>query len=445
MHTVGPTTDPPPDHGVPQCAFYNVVRRRNSLDACESPQTVFYLEELVACGRRFRALAPRPFQKGLLDFPTQAVHPLLKHIPRQSPVAHPVPVTEQSVRQRKQPRSRSLAATTSVDHRLEVSAQMRPASLTPECLDPLIRAKPITADDLIVFAPQERCGDFAATTFGDGKDRAKSGHRGPQPSLAAVLAPRCLVDINRLGLMDRSRELVVRGFKGDGRLPFQLGNHSGGDRQSKQVAYHLLDLTITEAIGAREHGQHGLKVRAEASRGDARWQGSAGRLAAARAGQTVEPILIDDWLDLGQFGDLMDQGGGVIAAEFMTASAASSRLTVGRLANVLGRDQGTVSLTMSGLPTSLLSAGRSRRLALHSDRIGRRGLRRVRGVELETILEIIDTRFKLGKALFVELDERKNRRLDFWRSRVPHRFGDRGRPCHAGRIIMSFANDNPRL
>ena len=159
----------------------------------------------------------------------------------------------------------------------------------------------------------------------------------------------------------------------------------------------------------------------------------------------MEPILIDDRLDLGQFGDLMDQGFGVVAAEFMTASAASSRLTVGRLANLFGRDQGAVGLTMSGLPAAFLSAGRSRGLALHSDRIRGWGLRRVGGVELEPILEIVDARFKFGKALFVELDERKNRRLDFWRSRLPQGFWDRGRPCHAGRIIASFANDNPRL
>ena len=121
IHTVGPTTDPPPDHRVPQRAFHNVVRRRDSFDVCEGLKTVLYLDELVACARRFHALAPRPFQKGLLDFPTQAVHPLLKRIPRLSPVAHPVPVTEQAPRQRKQPRSRSLALTTSVDHCLEVS------------------------------------------------------------------------------------------------------------------------------------------------------------------------------------------------------------------------------------------------------------------------------------------------------------------------------------
>ena len=192
--------------------------------------------------------------------------------------------------------------------------------------------------------------------------------------------------------MDLSRELVVRGFKGDGRLPFQLGNHSSGDRQSKQVACQLLlDLTLAEAIGSREHGQYGLEVRAEASSGDAQWQGSAGRLAAAKAGQTMKPDTHrDDRLDLRQFGDLMDQGVGVVATEFMTASAASSRLTVGRpreSSRGAGPRHGK-RLRCPGCPPRFPSAGRSRGLALHSDRIRGRGLRRVRGVELETILEI---------------------------------------------------------
>ena len=244
MHTVGSTTDPPPDHGVPQRAFYNVVRRRNSLDACEGPQTVLYLEELVACGRRFRALAPRPFQKGLLDFPTQAVHPLLKRIPRQSPVAHPVPVTEQAVRQRKQPRSRSLALTTSVFRWRKSRAQMRWQTWTPECLDPLIRLQTDHCRRPDRLCSQNRAAISPLRLLAMVKTMQKPVTVAHNAKPCGRFSPaRCLVDVNGLGFMDRSRELVVRGFKGDGRLPFRHGNHSGGDRQSKQVACQLLDLT----------------------------------------------------------------------------------------------------------------------------------------------------------------------------------------------------------
>ena len=99
---------------------------------------------------------------------------------------------------------------------------------------------------------------------GDGEDRGQPGHRHPQPRLATVLAPRRLVDIHRVRLMDRDRQFVVRGFQNRGTLSFQLGDHPGGDRQSQQVGGYLLDLPLTQAVGPREHGQHGLQVRTEA-------------------------------------------------------------------------------------------------------------------------------------------------------------------------------------
>jgi hypothetical protein len=100
---------------------------------------------------------------------------------------------------------------------------------------------------------------------------------------------------------------------------------------------------------------------------------------------------------------------------------------------------------MSRLSAPFLPGREKPGLALHSDRIRERGLRRVGGVKLEPVFEIVDARFKFGKALFVELNERQNCRLDFWRNRLPQGLRDRGRPCQTGRIIASFANDNPRL
>jgi len=91
----------------------------------------------------------------------------------------------------------------------------------------------------------------------------------------------------------------------------------------------------------------------------------------------MEPILVDDRLDLGQFSDLMDQGFGVLARDSMTTTTASSQLAVGRLANLLGWNQVAVGFAMSGLASALPSAGRSGGLTLHSDWIRGWGLRRV--------------------------------------------------------------------
>jgi len=130
--------------------------------------------------------------------------------------------------------------------------------------------------------------------------------------------------------------------------------------------------------------------------------------------QAMEPILTDDPLELGQFSDLMDQRIGVIAGDAMTAMTAASRLIVGRLADFLRRDQTAAGLSMSGLSTTFPAAGTRGRLTLHSDRIRGCNLRRVRSVQLQTILKIIDARFELSNALFIELDARKDGRLNFW-------------------------------
>ncbi|SIO11491.1 hypothetical protein SAMN05444166_2524 [Singulisphaera sp. GP187] len=50
----------------------------------------------------------------------------------------------------------------------------------------------------------------------------------------------------------------------------------------------------------------------------------------------MEPILIDNRYDPGQFGDLMEQRRGILAEEAMTTSSVGGRLTDEGLANVLG-------------------------------------------------------------------------------------------------------------
>ena len=66
--------------------------------------------------------------------------------------------------------------------------------------------------------------------------------------------------------MDVQRHFVVRGLQHRGRLPLELGDHPRGDRQPEQVAGHLLDLALAEAVAAGERGQHRLQIRAETSR-----------------------------------------------------------------------------------------------------------------------------------------------------------------------------------
>src|SRR5262249_59118231 len=64
---VGPTTDPTPDHGVPQRAFGRVVRRLDALDPREGPQAVPEPQQLAAGRRRLRAGADSPTLQARTD------------------------------------------------------------------------------------------------------------------------------------------------------------------------------------------------------------------------------------------------------------------------------------------------------------------------------------------------------------------------------------------
>jgi hypothetical protein len=74
----------------------------------------------------------------------------------------------------------------------------------------------------------------------------------------------------------------------------------------------------------------------------------------------MAPILEDDRLDPGQFGDLMDQRLGVVASEPMTTAATGRRLAIERLADLLGWYQDALGLAMPGLAAALLPARRGR-------------------------------------------------------------------------------------
>ena len=158
----------------------------------------------------------------------------------------------------------------------------------------------------------------------------------------------------------------------------------------------------------------------------------------------MEPILVDDRLDFGQFGNLMDQGFWVVARESMSTTATGLRLAVERRADPLGRDQCAVGPTMSGLPAAFLAPGRGGRLAFQADGVGRGGLGRVGGVEFEPRLEVVELSLEGGDPLLVSLDQRRDRQLKLGRSRVPKGFRKRRRWCHDGKIVTSFANSNPR-
>jgi hypothetical protein len=146
------------------------------------------------------------------------------------------------------PPSDHRAVAAPVDQRLKVATPMPPTDWPPEGRDPLRRAEPIAADHLVRSAPPQRRGDRAAPAAGAGEDGGPGGPRHPPPGPLAVRAPRCLVEVHRLGLRDRGGPFVGGGFPRGGRGRFPLGDPPGGDRPADQVADQVRDLLLAERL-----------------------------------------------------------------------------------------------------------------------------------------------------------------------------------------------------
>ncbi len=159
----------------------------------------------------------------------------------------------------------------------------------------------------------------------------------------------------------------------------------------------------------------------------------------------MEPMLVDEGLDLGQFGDLMDQRFGIVANEPLAATAAGNRLAVERLADLLGRHQVAVELAMPGLAAAFLPPGRSRGFTLHSNRIGRGRLGRVGGVELEPRFEVTDPCCQFVDPLLHRRGNGDDGRLCVGRHLGPKFIRDGQWVGHNDGIGSSSTTFNPRL
>ena len=145
----------------------------------------------------------------------------------------------------------------------------------------------------------------------------------------------------------------------------------------------------------------------------------------------MQPVLVDDRLDPGQFGDLMDQGIRVLPQQRMATPSARIGLAVGGPAEPLGRDQDPGGPAMPGLAAPLAPALGPGRLALQADGVGRRGLGRVGGIELEPGLKVADALLQLGEFLSHLGPGGQEGGLGFWWDGVPEWSRDKRLRAHA--------------
>jgi hypothetical protein len=138
----------------------------------------------------------------------------------------------------------------------------------------------------------------------------------------------------------------------------------------------------------------------------------------------MESVFVDQRLDLGQFGHLVDQGTGVITDQGVPTVAAISGPAVGDGAQLLRWDQATQYPAMSRLPAPFATGGPGGRLALEPDGIGRRGLGGIGGIELEPGFEITDALLQFSDLSLEGVQHGQDGKLGLRWDGVPERFGD---------------------
>src|SRR5262249_33626365 len=131
---------PPPD-GVPQRPLRRVVRRLDPPHPEEGPQVLLARQQPPARRLRLLAGARHTPAQGLPDVPPDRPGVAQEGAPGHLPVTVLVPPVEQPVRGPEQFRTDRRPHVTAIDHRLKISAKMRPAVLM--LLDPVIAGEPI--------------------------------------------------------------------------------------------------------------------------------------------------------------------------------------------------------------------------------------------------------------------------------------------------------------
>lgn len=140
----------------------------------------------------------------------------------------------------------------------------------------------------------------------------------------------------------------------------------------------------------------------------------------------MQSMFGDERLKGRNLGDLMAQWLGIVTRERMGASFAGLGLVIDDFMDLFGRDHRTLVASMTGLPSAFTPRGFSRGGPLDAGRVGRRGSRRIGGVQVKPCFEVGDTTLE-GGILF---DERNDQHLQFRRGGVPEQFRDRRRLAH---------------
>ncbi len=185
------------------------------------------------------------------------------------------------------------------------------------------------------------------------EDRHQRRDHDPKPGPFSCLPPGGLVHVGRLRA-DVLGQLAHDRVQGSGRLLLQLADAAGRQRYAQQLSTQLLGLTLAQPVGPGQQRQRCLQTRAGLAPGHAHRQTAAGGGAAARAAQTVQPVLGDQGTDDGQFQYLVPQRLRVVALQRLPATATG----VGAdFQGMVGQQRRPLLGRLAGLAAALLAGG----------------------------------------------------------------------------------------
>src|SRR6202011_1174611 len=196
LRAVRAATGLPQQHAMPFRTLSLVVRWLHPFDVNKRPQPLFVTQQFLAGPRRFAAPALCAALQHLRDRRAHGLHGLLQTWPRQLTRTELIPQVKQPVSLFQQTLTDDLTRLAPVNHRLEVTPQMRPTPL--QLLDPPIRLQPVASSHARVLVAQPPLGYLCCPALGDAKQSGPRRHRSPQVRPFLLFTPGCLIDVDVL-------------------------------------------------------------------------------------------------------------------------------------------------------------------------------------------------------------------------------------------------------
>ena len=267
----------------------------------------------------------------------------------------------------------------------EVSLEVAPACLPAFGVDLVVGPPAVGAADAGKPLAEEFLEPVAVAVGRDQEDRRLGRGRGPERPVFPGRCPACLVDVDRRRAEHRPNQGLMRLCERE--CAASADRVDSPDRQAdpEQLPGELGQVTARDPVTRGQRHDRGLQPRPERRVGD-RGREAGGRPAvAARAAQTVRPMLGHDHRDRRQLRDLTPartpRGQLLVLAELVPAAAAAVRVVVDELVDlILGRQRTAGTLMPRLTPGSASFAILGQKLLRLRPRLGSPLLTRLRRI-----------------------------------------------------------------